>query len=413
MRTVPLRRIARILNGGTPTSAENNWGGDIEWATPVDLARTDGRVLGPTDRKLTEIGLATGSTLAPNNAILLSTRAPIGYTSILATPTSFNQGCKAIVVSSLGDPRFLQFSLISQKESLQAAGSGSTFLELSNEALAEAPVFLFPVEDQRRIADFLDDRVARIDKIIAARQQQRLRNEEILCSLENKLTTIGSGDTRSTCIEWMPEISSEYEFWRVSRAFSTASGTTPRSDSSMYYGSGTPWITTSDLKDKIISLIPHSVTDESFRDYSALKKFPSGTLIVAMYGATVGRLGILESPAATNQACCAMLPSGPVDVWYAFHWFHAHRSHIMALASGGGQPNISQDLVRSLFIPAPNIKKQKEIVDILSGYQEDLREADDALIRQIDLLQEYKQSLITAAVTGEFDVTSASTRIPE
>lgn len=273
-----------------------------------------------------------------------------------------------------------------------------------------------PINDtnlQRRIADFLDDRVARIDKIIAARQQQRSRNEEILCSLENKLTTIGSGDTRSTCIEWMPEISSEYELWRVSRAFSTASGTTPRSDSSMYYGSGTPWITTSDLRDKIISLIPHSVTDESFRDYSALKKFPSGTLIVAMYGATVGRLGILESPAATNQACCAMLPSGPVDVWYAFHWFHAHRSHIMALASGGGQPNISQDLVRSLFISAPNIKKQKEIVDILSEYQEDLREADDALIRQIDLLQEYKQSLITAAVTGEFDVTTASTRIPE
>ena len=270
-----------------------------------------------------------------------------------------------------------------------------------------------PQTDQRRIADFLDDRVARIDKIIAARQQQRLRNEEILCSLENKLTTIGSGDTRSTCIEWMPEISSEYELWRVSRAFSTASGTTPRSDSSMYYGSGTPWITTSDLRDKIISLIPHSVTDESFRDYSALKKFPSGTLIVAMYGATAGRLGILESPAATNQACCAMLPSGPVDVWYAFHWFHAHRSHIMALASGGGQPNINQDLVRSLFISAPNIKKQKEIVDILSEYQEDLREADDALIRQIDLLQEYKQSLITAAVTGEFDVTTASTRIPE
>jgi hypothetical protein len=85
----------------------------------------------------------------------------------------------------------------------------------------------------------------------------------------------------------------------------------------------------------------------------------------------------------------------------------------MALASGGGQPNINQDLVRSLFISAPNIKKQKEIVDILSEYQEDLREADDALIRQIDLLQEYKQSLITAAVTGEFDVTTASTRIPE
>lgn len=310
--------------------------------------------------------------------------------------------------------RFLKYITLSRPwlEHAEQSSHGTKMPRTSWDQMSSFEVPDISIRNQRRIADFLDDRVTRIDKIIAARQQQRLRNEEILCSLENKLTTIGSGDTRSTCIEWMPEISSEYELWRISRVFSTASGTTPRSDSSMYYGSGTPWITTSDLRDKIISLIPHSVTDESFRDYSALKKFPSGTLIVAMYGATVGRLGILESPAATNQACCAMLPSGPVDVWYAFHWFHAHRSHIMALASGGGQPNISQDLVRSLSIPAPNIKKQKEIVDILSGYQEDLREADDALIRQIDLLQEYKQSLITAAVNGEFDVTAASTKVP-
>ena len=139
-----------------------------------------------------------------------------------------------------------------------------------------------------------------------------------------------------------------------------------------------------------------------------MRVYPSGTLMVAMYGATIGRAGISMAPACVNQACCALIPLGPVDVTYAFYWFVAHRAEIVQLGSGGGQPNISQDLVRSLRIPAPDsVAEQRKI-----GRDCDAREEENAsyrsrLSRRSALLAERRQALITAAVTGQIDVTAA------
>lgn len=86
--TVPLRRIATVVNGGTPTADASNWGGEVPWATPVDLGRHDGRALGATERTLTDRGLETGSSLVPERSIILSTRAPIGYVCVNKVATS-------------------------------------------------------------------------------------------------------------------------------------------------------------------------------------------------------------------------------------------------------------------------------------------------------------------------------------
>ncbi|MDU3822217.1 MAG: restriction endonuclease subunit S [Cutibacterium granulosum] len=406
VRTVPLRRIARILNGGTPTSAENNWGGDIEWATPVDLARTDGRVLGPTDRKLTEIGLATGITLAPHNAILLSTRAPIGYTSILATQTSFNQGCKAIVLSSPGDPRFLQFSLISQKESLQAAGSGSTFLELSNEALAEAPVFLFPVEEQRRIADFLDDRVARIDQIIAARQQQVRHADRARISLVDSVLTPAhpSGMTR------LGRLATIQSGLTVDEKRSNASG-----------GDCYPYLRVANVQAGGLDLaeIKTVVAEEALAKRCTLR--PGDVLMTE--GGDLDKLGRGTvwhgeiSPCLHQNHVFAVRPARELlvaDYLALYTQSSAARSYFER--TGSKTTNLastSASKVMALPIPFVPISEQR---DLASECQNQLAAVDagvTALISAVSLLQEYKQSLITAAVTGEFDVTTASTKIPE
>ena len=404
MRTVPLRRIARILNGGTPTSAENNWGGDIEWATPVDLARTDGRVLGPTDRKLTEIGLATGSTLAPHSAVLLSTRAPIGYTSILATPTSFNQGCKAIVLSSPGDPRFLQFSLISQKESLQAAGSGSTFLELSNEALAEAPVFLFPVEDQRRIADFLDDRVTRIDKIIAARQQQVALADGIITSLLTDRILVGDNkvplrrfiqDERLGI--WGAEPDESEVNVHVARVADFSRDEFKLEDS--------PTIRSAPhkhIKTRIIT--------------------PGDVLLERSGGTPMNPVGCpafvskLDGPTVCSNFVSRIRPSVDTDGRYlslAMGALYATRQQEPHSNHTTGIQNLNPSSYFSVSLPKPNLDEQRRIAVEVENEMHDIRRQQKKIKQVVELLQEYKQSLITAAVTGEFDVTTASTRIPE
>jgi len=109
-----------------------------------------------------------------------------------------------------------------------------------------------------------------------------------------------------------------------------------------------------------------------------------------------------------NQACCALTPLGPVDVTYAFYWFIAHRTEIVQLGSGGGQPNISQDLVRSLRIPAPDsVAEQRKIGRDCDALEEENAGYRSRLARRSALLAERRQALITAAVTGQIDVTTA------
>ena len=138
--TTPLRRLVKLVNGGTPDPSEDNWMGKVPWATPVDLGRANGKIISETDRMLTEKGLLTGSRLIPANSLIISTRAPIGYIAINTLPMAFNQGCKGAVINSDVDIYYLQFALLSKVAELQSLGTGSTFMELSNDALKNISV---------------------------------------------------------------------------------------------------------------------------------------------------------------------------------------------------------------------------------------------------------------------------------
>jgi len=126
-----------------------------------------------------------------------------------------------------------------------------------------------------------------------------------------------------------------------------------------------------------------------------------------MYGATTGRVGILEIAGCVNQACCVLYGSHDLRVKYVFHWFTSHRSEIMNLASGGGQPNISQELVRSLQVPGPEPDAQDKILSVIREREVSHRQETRLLDRRLALLAERRQALITAAVTGQIDLTTA------
>ena len=167
---------------------------------------------------------------------------------------------------------------------------------------------------------------------------------------------------------------------------------------------GIPWITTSELRETTILDASRRVTSDAFRDYSALKVFAPGTILIAMYGATVGRLGVLGAQAATNQACCAVYGEGALDQRFLYWWLWANRGNLISLAYGSGQPNISQDIVRGLRVPAPEVSEQLRIADRIDSEAARTERAKSKLSQLVKLLNERRQALITAAVTGEFSV---------
>jgi type I restriction enzyme S subunit len=99
---------------------------------------------------------------------------------------------------------------------------------------------------------------------------------------------------------------------------------------------------------------------------SSAKVFPAGTLLIAIYGATVGRLGILQEDAATNQAVCAIITGERVFQNYLFFYLLSIRDRLIESRSGGAQPNISQEIIRNLEIPLPPLPEQQRIAGILS-----------------------------------------------
>jgi type I restriction enzyme S subunit len=183
------------------------------------------------------------------------------------------------------------------------------------------------------------------------------------------------------------------------------SGTTPRSDNSDYYEGGSiPWINTGDLNDGDLEECGKRITDRALADHSSLKIYPAGSLLIAMYGATIGKLGILRFPATVNQACCVFAGSSPINSNFMFYWFLGLRQQILSLATGGGQPNVSQDILRALRVACPDKEEQMSIAEFLDCETTKLDTLTTEAQRAITLLQERRTALISAAVTGKIDV---------
>ena len=308
-------------------------------------------------------------------------------------------------------------------EDLNASTIGAKMPRVGWEDLAALAVSLPPYKEQTQIARFLDHETARIDALIE--EQQRLIEllKEKRQAVISHAVTKGLDPTvpmKDSGVEWLGEVPAHWETWKLTHAFGgIGSGTTPPSTEYGWYEDGTiPWITTSELRESVITATKKSVTEDALRKFSALQIHPPGSLAIAMYGATIGRLGILGISATTNQACCVLSSPRFLAPKFTFYWLNGFREIIISLyATGGGQPNINQDTVASLKVPAPNIEEQRLISDFLD--QKAIEH--DSLVKEAErvvvFLQERRSALISAAVTGKIDVRDwqppASTQAPK
>ena len=163
------------------------------------------------------------------------------------------------------------------------------------------------------------------------------------------------------------------------------SGTTPNKKNLDYYKNGTiPWLLTGDLNDGLVTEIPNCITEKALKETS-LKINPIGSVCIAMYGATIGKLGILNTPATTNQACCVCYEFYGINNKYLFYFLKEYKEEFIQQGFGGAQPNISKEKIVDTFIPLPPLSEQECIVKSIETYFE-----------QIDSLEENKYDLQTA-----------------
>ena len=161
-----LDKLGEIVGGATPsTKCEDYYGGSIPWITPKDLSSFKGRYITSGERNITEKGLASCSAqMMPKDAVLFTSRAPIGYVAIASQSVCTNQGFKSIVVNEKADPLFVYYLLKYNKDAIEAMGSGTTFKEVSGKTMRAVKVRIpVDVSYQKRIAAVLDSLDTKIE----------------------------------------------------------------------------------------------------------------------------------------------------------------------------------------------------------------------------------------------------------
>ena len=300
------------------------------------------------------------------------------------------------------------FDILLRVESEQSS-NGSAMKNIPPfDILKKIRIPLANISEQEQIAKYLDWKCGEIDRIVEVRERQIKLLGELRTSVISRAVTRGlnpNAPLKDSGIDWIGQIPEHWEVRKISRIFSKiGSGTTPKSGNEDYYAeNGENWLQTGDLNDSYINDTSKKITIKALDDHS-LRFYPEGSIVMAMYGATIGKLGLLNIKTTTNQACCVMAGNKVYHSKYGFNTLLAARTHILTLAYGGGQPNISQDTIKTIQLPVPTIDEQQQIADYLDKKTAEIDSAIDKFKVQIDKLKEYRQALITEVVTGKIDV---------
>ena len=293
---------------------------------------------------------------------------------------------------------YLFYYIKNNQSFLEMVGDGSTNqTELKPLVLKNLLIPLPPIAEQKRIVDKIEKHFSVIDKAeeqlnkkIALNEKIREKvlqmaiqgklveqrsddgtAEELFSQIqEEKLKLISEGRLKKE--KPLPEIKEDEIPFEIPKSWKWAklndignwkSGSTPSRSNKVYFDNGTiPWLKTGDLKDGFVDFISENITE------LALKKLPltlhhKNTVLIAMYGATIGKLGILKFPATTNQACCACSCYEGVFFKFLFYFLMSIRKNLIKQAKGGAQPNISKEIVINTLFPLPPIAEQKRIVE--------------------------------------------------
>jgi len=178
------------------------------------------------------------------------------------------------------------------------------------------------------------------------------------------------------------------------------SGGTPSRSNPNLYGGSIPWFKTGELGPRVIFKSEETISSEALTQSSA-KLFPPGSIALAMYGATIGKVSFLGIEAATNQACAVGIPNQEVAcAGYIYYFLRSQKDAFIASGQGGAQPNISQTVVKAWPIPIAPFAEQKRIAEKLDTVLSRVDTVNPRLAHVTPLLKRFRQSVLAAATSG-------------
>lgn len=321
--------------------------------------------------------------------------------------------------SSKVNPRYLFYVTLSRPwiEWANATAYGTKMPRTSWDLLGEYRMWLPPLEEQRRIADFLDAETSRIDRLtqILSRLVETL-SERRAAGVMAAITGANHSDRRTSKLPWVDTLPAHWKEVRLGLVARMGSGHTPsRSRPEWWVNCNIPWITTGE-----VSQIRDDRREEIYKTReriselglanSAATLHPAGTVVLCRT-ASAGYSAVMGTDMATSQDFVTWTCGPRLDPYYLLWCLRAMRQDLLGrLAMGSTHKTIYVPDLQMLRIPLPDTTEQREIVAQIREQNERIDRLTDKVRHQLDLLAERRQALITAAVTGQIDVSTASGR---
>lgn len=384
-----LDKLGEIVGGATPsTKCEDYYGGSIPWITPKDLSSFKGRYITSGERNITEKGLASCSAqMMPKDAVLFTSRAPIGYVAIASQSVCTNQGFKSIVVNEKADPLFVYYLLKYNKDAIEAMGSGTTFKEVSGKTMRAVKVRIpLDVSYQKRIAavlDSLDTKIENNERINDNLEQQAM-------ALYRQMFVENNNDARREC--------------RADEYFDISIGKTPPRKEAQWFSMNPTdciWLSISDMGRCGMYIADSSeyLTHESVDKFN-IKVVPDNTVLLS-FKLTVGRVAITDGAMVTNEAIAHFKTDKPEINEYLYCYLKDFNYQTMGSTSSIATA-VNSKIIKAMPFVIPT---DAELVSFHSATAP-MFEMIKTRQRENTRLAELRDSLLPKLMSGEIDVSA-------
>lgn len=382
--------IGTVVGGATPSTKKTEYyeGGNIAWVTPKDLATFSGRYIQRGERNITEIGLKSCSTqLLPQNTVLFSSRAPIGYVAIAANEVCTNQGFKSVIPNEVTDPLFLFYLLKYNKDRIEGMGSGTTFKEVSGNTMKNIVVNVpADKEIQTKIASLLG---AIDDKI---EENERINNnllEQVLAIYRNSFVNTINAE-RKTC--------------RADEYFDISIGKTPPRKETQWFSTNPEdvnWVSISDMGTcgLYISSTSEQLTKEAVERHN-VKVVPDNTVLLS-FKLTVGRIAITNGEMTTNEAIAHFKTEKKVINEYLYCYLKCFNYQSMGSTSSIATA-VNSKIIKGMPFVVPTDDEVEEFHEIVAPMFAQIK----ANQIEIESLATLRDTLLPKLMSGEIDVSS-------
>lgn len=398
-RSVKLSDISFITMGQSPKSEFYNSHGD---GVPFMQGRTTfGYKYHGIDTWCTK-----PTRMADKNSILMSVRAPVGDVNIATQDLCIGRGLAALNMKN-GNNEFLYYLLLHEKQNLISRETGTVFGSINKAGLENLEITIPDDNEQRAIANILSS----LDEKIELNNQMNETLEEMAQALFKRWFV----DFEFPNEDGQPYKSSGGEMveselgiipkgWNIKKIIDISkqigSGGTPSRKKVEYYGDEVLWLKTKELDDTYIFDTEEKITSIGLKESSA-KIYPRNTIMIAMYGATVGKLGIISKELSFNQATCGIIVNDELPSHeYLFQWLKYNRDSIINLATGSAQQNLSVSVIKNIQLLCPN----KNIVTLYKGLIEPIFKYKEKIQYENSSLKELRDTLLPKLMSGEIRV---------